>query len=631
MSLNVDTSLSNQDAHSKHYLWMSVLAPLLVFLALLTAIELAAREQQAEEHRRSQENLAHKANQIRTQLEYELNSTLHLASGLVSYIESKQGHVVEQELEPWLNNLQASAIYMRNIAIAPNNTITMIFPKKGNEAALGLYYPNNREQWPGVQRVIVERRPVLAGPIHLQQGGLGLIYRSPVFLHNNEYWGLISTVLNFDEIYQLIHTQAVELGIKIAVKDSDNNGKILFGDKDVIANDEIKMSVPGRHWEMIATSTTPTSHSWVNGIRLSGWLIALIISWLFNSFLRSHIRENQILHALNASKFRFSQAFNSAPQGIALISHKGDLIDFNNSLCTTLGYSHDDLEKQNFFTLVMTDQRERLINIIEGIYPKPGSNHQYESVLMHRNGQHIQVIISLAPTHAETYESDWIVQIIDISHRVAIEGLLHEEVSYNQNILHALMDGIMIFDANGSIRSANLAAAKLFNCSPDQLKQQHINQFLQAPEMGSIMYHIKSHTNASTFNANINKDFNYDITGIKITGQTFPLDLQLSCIQRKQENLFVARVCNSSDPKQKTQNEQKIITSRQELSTTLSNLLNLLDQLKNNVSSEPNQHTENLLTSAQLEAIKIAKLIDGTQDENKPKENTSSPNTKLSA
>jgi TATA-box binding protein (TBP) (component of TFIID and TFIIIB) len=91
-------------------------------------------------------------------------------------------------------------------------------------------------------------------------------------------------------------------------------------------------------------------------------------------------------------------------------------------------------------------------------------------------------------------------------------------------------------------------------------------------------------------------------------------------------------VCNSSDPKQKTQNEQKIIiTSRQELSTTLSNLLNLLDQLKNNVSSEPNQHTENLLTSAQLEAIKIAKLIDGTQDENKPKENTSSPNTKLSA
>ena len=274
---------------------MSVIAPFALFFALITAVELIAKQQHLHEQSLVRGNLADKTNEVRTLLEYELNSTLHLATGLVSYIQSKQGVLVATEIDPWLTNLQERAQHIRNIGIAPDNKITHVYPLVGNEAALGLYYPDNKEQWPAVQTVIANRRPMLAGPIHLQQGGLGLIYRIPVFLNDETYWGLVSTVLNFDVIYNSMHTRAQQLGIKIAVKDRDQNGQILFGDEDVIANNELNLSIPGRNWQIVSSQYETDSLSLINTIRVGGWLITLAISLLFNSFLRSLAQQNQIL------------------------------------------------------------------------------------------------------------------------------------------------------------------------------------------------------------------------------------------------------------------------------------------------------------------------------------------------
>jgi two-component system, OmpR family, sensor histidine kinase VicK len=252
----------------KHHQIMSVLAPFALFFALITTVELIAKQQQLHEQTRAHSALADKTNEVRTLLEYELNSTLHLATGLVSYIQSKQGVLVAPEIDPWLTNLQQHSPHIRNIGIAPGNRVSYVYPLAGNEAALGLYYPDNKEQWPAVQMLIANRRPMLAGPMRLQQGGMGLIYRIPVFLNSEAYWGLVSTVLNFDALYNSIHTRAKELGIKIAIKDRDHNDQILFGDADVIANSELALSIPGRNWQIVSSPQELQSPSLINTIRL---------------------------------------------------------------------------------------------------------------------------------------------------------------------------------------------------------------------------------------------------------------------------------------------------------------------------------------------------------------------------
>ena len=54
---------------------------------------------------------------------------------------------------------------------------------------------------PLIQRIIASGQPRLDGPLQLVQGGQGLIYRVPVFLPDQQYWGLISTVIDFDRLF----------------------------------------------------------------------------------------------------------------------------------------------------------------------------------------------------------------------------------------------------------------------------------------------------------------------------------------------------------------------------------------------------------------------------------------------
>jgi PAS domain S-box-containing protein len=617
MPLIRDTQTPPQVHHwqPKQYLLISIMAPVMLFLTLVCAAELISYQEELHEETLRQESLEDKANQIRTVLEYELNSNLHLATALVSYIQSKQGKTLPEEIEPWVSNLQERAHYMRAIAIAPANTVSYLYPLKGNEAALGLHYPNNKEQWPAIQKVIFSKRPGLAGPVHLQQGGMGLIYRMPVFLNNNkDYWGLVSTVLNFDELYELMQSRARYLGIKVAIKDNDNGGKILFGEKDVIANSEMNLNISGRNWQLISSQIAPSNHSLLSTIRVAGWLIALIISILFNSFLRSLAQQSKTRHQLYESKYRFTQAFDSAPQGMALISRNGLLIDLNDSLCSTLGYTYAELHNQNFFSFVAPGQRERLSNIIEGIYPKPGTNHQYESLLLHQSGQTINVIISLAPTQAAAYESDWIVQIIDISHRIAFEHLLQEEASYNQSILNAVIDGIITIDTIGNIRSANPATAHIFDYPLDQFPHQHINQFIQDPESGSIMRHIKYHT----AKIDLNTEINHDVIGVKSNGEQFPLELQLACIQRKNEKLFIAVVRDISERKRLEQAKQEFISNiSHELRTPLTSILASLSLMKSGALGQFSEQAEKIIHIADQNGQKLGALINDLLDMDK--------------
>ena len=75
--------------------------------------------------------------------------TLRMRSG-----EAKGGQIDPQELQPWLEGLFRQGRYIRNIGLAPDNRISFIYPLLGNEAALGLYYPDQPRQWPTVQRII---------------------------------------------------------------------------------------------------------------------------------------------------------------------------------------------------------------------------------------------------------------------------------------------------------------------------------------------------------------------------------------------------------------------------------------------------------------------------------------------
>ena len=195
--------------------------------------------------------------------------------------------------------------HFRNIGIAPGNRLRFIFPLAGNEKALGLYYPDNKAQWPAVETLINQASGRLAGPVKLLQGGDGLIYRSPVFV-DGKYWGLISTVIDMESLFQVMTPLIDSAHSKLALRGKDASGadgEVFFGDPQLFSSDASTMEirVPGGSWQL-ALGLTPEASNKPVLARFIGWLVALLIGLMTFLLLRSLRRQQNALDELLAAE-----------------------------------------------------------------------------------------------------------------------------------------------------------------------------------------------------------------------------------------------------------------------------------------------------------------------------------------
>ena len=135
---------------------------------------------------------------LRDSLEGNLNSDIQLVRGLISLI-ALNPDIDQQRLDIAARPLFEGRSQLRNLAVAPDMVIRMVYPKLGNEKAIGLDYRSVPEQFVAVERARQSRQIVLAGPLQLVQGGTGLVARLPVYLSDRSgqeyFWGIVSAVI----------------------------------------------------------------------------------------------------------------------------------------------------------------------------------------------------------------------------------------------------------------------------------------------------------------------------------------------------------------------------------------------------------------------------------------------------
>ncbi|WP_265944744.1 response regulator [Dechloromonas sp. A34] len=268
----------------------TILYPLLLFVTLGLGCEFAVRELTLRTLGEQRLEAQAKAGAIRAVLESELNATVFLTSGVESYIIARQGRIDKREIEEMLGLIYKQGRHFRNLGIAPGNRLQHVFPLAGNEGAIGLYYPDNKVQWPAVERTIRERKTFLAGPIKLVQGGEALIYRTPVFIAG-AYWGLISTVIDTASLFRALEPLTTHGDTRIALRGRDGSGaigEIFFGDPELFAGHGpfMDISIPGGTWQLaLAQPEAPSRHPML--IRSLGWSLAGVFAFLVFFLLRA--------------------------------------------------------------------------------------------------------------------------------------------------------------------------------------------------------------------------------------------------------------------------------------------------------------------------------------------------------
>ena len=354
---------------------------------------------------------------IRARLEGVFKASFSATEGLV-YLISHQGSISQELFDALCRQIITEHPTIRNVALAPDNVVRMVYPLKGNEAVLGFRYVTVAEQWQTVEQARRLRKPLLAGPVDLVQGGRALIIRTPVFLTrerdssgNGRYWGTLPTVVKLDALLEaggVTSTGALELALR--GKDAQGEeGALIHGRVTTFANDPVIMDVevPGGRWQLAGTPRGgwPQAQAFTSLYFLAGCFNSLLLAGVIGLLVRRRelMRERNVEllrdveerrqseRALTESEQRFRRMFESSPDPAWLIED-GLFTSCNSVAAFALGFTRaDELLGRSALELSPPEQPDgeasdaRMPRMM-GLARIQGT-HRFEWVFRHQSGR----------------------------------------------------------------------------------------------------------------------------------------------------------------------------------------------------------------------------------------------------
>jgi PAS domain S-box-containing protein len=398
---------------------------------------------------------------VRARLEGVVKATFNTTQGLVDLI-STQGTIAPE----LFNALAAEAMRrhpnIRNIALAPNDTIQHVYPLAGNEPVIGKRYADIPEQYATVQRARELGEPVLSGPLMLIQGGTGLILRAPVFsavgppvTSSAHYWGMVSIVANDRSLLEAGGITAVP-GLSIGLRGKDGRGAAggwIWGDPRLAEDQPVRMTVtvPGGSWELLAVR----AGGWSSRTAISspyyylGIANSLLLAWIISLLIRRQrqVREQNL--ALNrevaertraaadlaVSEKRYRELYESMTDAYSQADMTGRFTACNRAFLAMVGYTADEVRERTYEQITPERWHQYEARIIAEQVLIRGYSDLYEKEYRRKDGTILPVELRSYLLRDEQGAPDQIWAIIrDVSDRKQAEA---ERLELERRLQHA--------------------------------------------------------------------------------------------------------------------------------------------------------------------------------------------------
>jgi diguanylate cyclase (GGDEF)-like protein len=281
-----------------HSLLFARIAGVVVFVVLAIAVEVLLGFHNAEtDATRKMESLSFAGN-LRALAESELNAVLFLSNGLAGYLTVNHDRLRDDEIQAIQAELHRNSRNVRNFAIAQGYVIRWVYPQAGNEKAIGFDYSRSESQWPGVKRTIDDKRGTLVGPVRLVQGGMGLIYRYPVFV-KDKYWGMLSTVVDVDGFLRSAFKEAANqrYEFSVAMRSEKEPLHVFWGNPALFQSPEavlLDANVPNGQWVYAVRQKAAPGQLRDLSLRMMGWLMAFLLALAMHLLLKSRVELAQL-------------------------------------------------------------------------------------------------------------------------------------------------------------------------------------------------------------------------------------------------------------------------------------------------------------------------------------------------
>lgn len=283
---------------------------------------------------------------VRARVEGIIEGTFNSTDGIVHLISLRSG--IDESLFSEMARLALSRNPpVRNITVAPNDRVQMVYPLAGNEKVLGFQFSDRPEQYRMVVQARERRTAVLSGPVQLVQGGRALVQRMPVFVTDpsgaSEYWGTVSIVAGVDELLKPAWAEVAGKA-QVAIRGKDAlgaEGDMVDGDPALFEAQPLLMDVrvPGGTWQLAAAPQggwhqSGFYHSLYFQFGLAISVLLAVIAGLRTSYARQlrgrnrelerEIAERQrAVEAQHEEEERFRALFDSSPEAVWIIEQDG--------------------------------------------------------------------------------------------------------------------------------------------------------------------------------------------------------------------------------------------------------------------------------------------------------------------
>lgn len=187
---------------------------------------------------------------------------------------------------------------IRSVTSIRDNVINDVYPRKGNEGAIGFDVLAHPTQRAAALHAIQTGKPWLDGPVQLVQGGEAFVYRAPVYRYFDEiggirprhasenYWGMVSLLIEKKTLVDEI-LQSVPDDLSIAIHQYSDSGAPkthILGAESLSPAESLhaKITLPTGTWQLYGMPSQgwPTVAPGAMKRRVAGISIAVILGLL---------------------------------------------------------------------------------------------------------------------------------------------------------------------------------------------------------------------------------------------------------------------------------------------------------------------------------------------------------------
>ncbi len=232
-----------------------ILKTLLVLISLSLLMSFIIKKENTETEQRFQNEILRQLSVTRSEIENILYSRILLVRGVVSFIMTNP-EITSDEYKNFCEKQLTNDKFIRNLTLIKGDVVQYVYPLQGNEKAVG----TNISITPGQKDTFLKAKEtgeiVMSGPLNLIQGGIGLIFRVPIFI-NKKYWGQASIVINIDEFYKEIFPPTLLENYHFILQGKNglgSNGSVFYGVEEKLKDKPVSMtiSLPGGQWVLHA-------------------------------------------------------------------------------------------------------------------------------------------------------------------------------------------------------------------------------------------------------------------------------------------------------------------------------------------------------------------------------------------